>query len=257
MANPTLIKQSSAWRGFTFDELEERLLASRGLTNDSSTGRTVATAGEVTAAKAHLHRAFDLLNARYPSLWSVRRYTFDWTNGDHSIALPANVMAILGVTWKGVSLRPLQNREDYYRVLRTDEAGGDVGASGDPAYFRVTGYSDEGTADWRLVLRLHPEPNSSQEVVVEYLALSEDYSSEDEALTLYPFMQGWCLERSKELWAAENGDSAIQRVAEAERLKHEADIDRWIEGVRPAGSRMSWRYPRVVNRPGGRYRGRS
>jgi hypothetical protein len=256
IANPTLIAQSTPWRGFTFDELEERLLASRGLTNDSTTGRTVATTGEVTAAKSALRRAFDLLNARYPSLWSSRFYEFTWTSGDHSIALPANVMAILNVTWKGVSLRPM-TRDDYYRVLRSDEEGGDLGAAGDPNYFRVVGYSDEGTADWRIVMRLHPEPNTASAVVVEYLALAEDYSTETEALTLLPFMQGWCLERAKELWSAENGDSAIQRVAEAERIKHESDIDRWIEGTRPPASRMSWRYPNVVSRRGGRYRGRT
>lgn len=253
MANPTLVAQDDPWRGFTFDELEERLLASRGLTNDSSTGRTVATTGEVTAAKAHLRRAFDLLNARYPSLWSSRFYSFTWTSGDHSVALPSNVMAILNVTWKGRSLKPL-TRDDYYRLLRTDDEGGDTAATQDPNNFRVTGYADAGSADWRIVMRLHPLPASAEAVVVEYLALAGDYATESNAIPLYPFMQGWVLERAKELWSAENGDSAIQRVAEAERMKHETDIDRWIEGTRPPASRVTWKYPNVNTRRGGRYR---
>ncbi len=260
MTDPTLIAQDTPWRGFTFDEIEERLLASRGLTNDSTTGRTVATTGEVTAAKVHLKRAFDLLNARYPSLWSSRFYSFTWTSGDHSVALPANVMAILNVTWKGRSLKPL-TRDDYYRLLRTDDEGGDTAATQDPNNFRVTGFSDEdagatpGDRDWRIVMRLHPIPASGEAVVVEYLALSSDFTSvEPDPIFLYPFMQGWALERSKELWAAENGDSAIQKVAEGERLKHETDIDRWIEGTRPPASRMTWKYPNVNTRRGGRYR---
>ncbi len=260
MTNPTLIAQDTPWRGFTFDQIEERLLASRGLTNDSTTGRTVATTAEVTAAKTHLRRAFDLLSARYPSLWTDRYYSFTWTSGDHSAVLPANVMAILGVTWKGISLRPMST-EDYYKELRDDEAGGDTGAEGDPKYFRVTGFSDEnagtdpGDRDWRIAMRLHPQPSSAEAVVVQYLSLSSDFTSQEaDPIFLFPFMQGWALERAKELWSAENGDSAIQSVAEAERLKHEMDIDRWLDAGVKKATRFTWRYPNVTFRRGGRYR---
>lgn len=267
MTNPTLIAQDTPWRGFTFDQLEERLLASRGLTNDSTTGRTVASTAEVTAVQMHLRRAFDLLNADFPSLWSVQRYTVTWTAGDHSIALPANVMAILNVTYKGLSMRPL-NRVDYYRLLRSDEEGGDVStADAGPMYYRITGHSDEdagtggGDRDWRIVMRLHPAPPTSdtEQLVVEYLSLAKDYAAsttvEADPLPLHPWLQGWVLERAKELWSAENGDSAIQKVAENERMKHERSIHRWIEGIRPPSGAVKWRYPNVARRGrGGRYR---
>ena len=262
MTNPTLIAQDTPWRGFTFDEIEERLLASRGLTNDSTTNRTVATAGEVTAAKAALMRAFDLLHADFPSLWTVRTYSFAWVTGDNSIALPANVMALLNVTWGGVNLRPLP-RADYFRILRSDTEGGDVGdAATTPGYFRVTGHADAGggagSRDWRIVMRLHPAPVSTDTVEVEYLALGPDFTTsatvETDPLPLYPWLQGWVLERAKEIWAAENGDSAIQGVAEKERQRHEGSISRWIEGIRPPANRVRWRYPNVTRRRGGRYR---
>ena len=169
-------------------------------------------------------------------------------------------MAILGVTWKGLSLRPM-TREDFYRALRSDEEGGDVGATDDPKYFRITGFSDEdagvgaGDRDWRIAMRLHPVPASAEETIVEYLALSSDFTStEGDPIFLFPFMQGWALERARELWSAENGDSAIQKVAEGERLKHETDIDRWLEGTVAKASRFTWRYPNVTRRRGGRYR---
>lgn len=265
MTNPTLIAQDTPWRGFTGDELEERLLSSRGLTADSTTGRTVASTAERTAAKAHLQRSFDLLNADFPSLFTVQRYSVAWTAGDHSIALPANIMAVLSVTWGGVYLRPM-GRVDYARYRRSDDEGGDIAAASDPTHFRISGHSDEdagaggGDRDWRIVLQLHPAPPATETdtLEVEYLALAKDHfidaTTSADPLPLFPWLQGWVLERAKELWSAENGDSAIQGVAEKERAKHERSINRWIEGIRPPAGVVRWQYPVNRGRRGGRYR---
>lgn len=262
MTNPTLISQDTPWRGFTGDEILERMLASRGLTNDSTTGRTIATTAELTAGKAHLRRAFDLLNADFPSLWSVQRYSVAWVANDHSISLPANVMAVLNVTYAGVSMRPL-NRVDYYRLLRSDDEGGDVSAADNgAAFFRITGFADAGggagSRDWRISLRLHPAPQTSETLEVEYLVLARDHfvdaAESADPIPLFPWLQGWVLERGKELWAAENGDSAMGGLAEKERAKHERSINRWIEGTRPTSGTVTWRYPNAPRRRGGRYR---
>lgn len=264
MTNPLLVGQETPWRGFTGDELEERLLASRGLTNDAATGRTVAIAGEISAAQMHMRRAFDLLNADFPSLWSIQRYSVAWIANDHSIALPANVMAVLNVTFAGVSMRPL-NRVDYFRLLRPDDAGGDIGSLGSgPGYYRITGFADvdagvnPGDRDWRIALRIHPAPATTDLVEIEYIALARDHfldtDTQQDPLPLFPWLQGWVLERAKELWSAENGDSAISKVAKNERIQHERSIHRWIEGTRPASGSVTWRYPNETSQQGGRYR---
>lgn len=256
MTNPTLIAQDTPWRGFTFDEIEERLLASRGLTNDSSSGRTVATAAEVTACKAHLRRAFDLLYVEFPNLWTVRNYATTWTSGDHSIALPANTMAVLAVTFDGYNLRHM-SRDDYYRSLRSVDEGGDVAAAGRPVYYRISGHADvgSGSKDWRIVMRLHPIPSTSyagKALNVEYLAHAPAFGTETDPVNLYSFLQGWVLERAKELWSAENGDMAILQTAEKERAKHERGIASWIEGSRQMPGRLTTRYPNVSRKT--RYR---
>lgn len=261
MTNPTLISQDSAWRGFTFDGIVERLLASRGLTNDSTTGRTLATAAELEAAQIHMRRAFDFCALEFPSLWNIRTYSASWTDGDHSIALPANMMIPLAVTFGGYSLKPM-SRTDYYRLLRDDDSGGNIAADGRPTYYRITGYADadagddEGDRDWRLVCRVLPTPSSAfsdETFAVEYLALAGDYESVDsneggDPIALFPFLQSWVLERAKELWSSENGDSSIQGVAEKERAKAERSIDQFIEGTRQKTQRFTTRFPNVRRR---------
>lgn len=269
MTNPTLIGQDSAWRGFTFDRIVERVLQARGLTNDTATFPTYteANAAELLLAQECVRQSFDLLNTDFPSVWSKRSYTVTWTSGDHSIALPANVMAIVGVTMGGYPIAPI-SRDDYYRLLKADSEGGGVGTGDRPLYYRVVGYSDEdagsaeGDRDWRLVLRFYPTPANSYataELVVDYIALAGDYESVDSSegadpVALYPWMQGWVLQRAKELMAADTGDSNMQKVAREERLMHETSINTWIESATrdTSAQRMNWRYP--VKRRRRRYR---
>lgn len=260
MTNPTLIGQDSAWRGFTFDQIVERVLQARGLTADTTTypTRTEADASELELAQISVRRAFDLLNTDFPSVWSRRTYSVAWTSGDHSIALPANVMAIRGVTMGGYPLAPI-SLDDYYRLLKADSEGGGIASGDRPLYYRVSGYSDEdtGTAegdrDWRLVLRLDPAPANAYAtatLVVDYLAFAGDYEAVDsteggDPVALYPWMQGWVLERAKELMSAETGDSNLQKVSREERMIHEASINTWIEQATrdTSNQRMTWRYP--------------
>lgn len=260
MTNPTLIAQDTAWAGWTRTELQEQLLASRGLTLDATTGRTEATTAEQTDSLTAIYRALNLLTAEFPSLWVRRSYSVAWTSGDHSIALPANVMAILAVRFNGLELTPL-DRDSWQRLLRSDDEGGDVADSQDPTYYRVSGFSDEdagvdaGDRDWRVVLRLHPVPNTNDDLEVEYIALSVDVSTAADPISLFPFLQGWVLERAKEIWAAQNGDAAQAGTSEKERLKHERAINNWIEsGTRESSSRVTWKYPvRSRRRRGSRY----
>ena len=258
MTNPTLLGQDTGWAGWTFEELMERILAGRGLTMDPTTGRTPATAAEETAARDALYRAINLLPARFPSLWDIRTWTTAWVSGDHSVALPQNTMAVLAVTFDGLSMSPM-SRDDYYRLLRPDDEGGDTGDASRPTRYRVVGASDQGvgSVEWRVVMRLHPEPATDyagKQLVVQYVSLGVDVqTSETDPMPLFPFLQGWCLERGRELWAVEAGDGSMAQVAEAERMKHERDINSWIDsGTRQGSSRMRWRYPNPSR--GSRYR---
>ena len=261
MTNPSLITQDNAWRGFTFDQLVERMLQARGVTNDTTTYPTLplASAAELAGAQTAARRAFDLLNVEFPTLYATRTYTVTWTSGDHSIALPKNVMAIKAVTYGGLSLSAISD-DDYYRLLRSDEDGGDIDVSGKPTRYRVTGFSDEdassseGARDWRLVLRLLPQPAddyAALSLVVEYVALANDFESVDateggDPIALWPHLQGWCLERGKEIWFSEVGDASRMKSAETERLKHERTIASWIErATRQPTQRLTWRYPNV------------
>lgn len=264
MTNPTLITQDNAWRGFTFDQLVEQMLQRRGVTNSVATYPTLpeASAAELAGAQLAARRAFDLLNVEFPSLYAIRTYTVTWTAGDHSIALPKNVMAIKAVTYRGLSMTPLSD-DDYYRVLRSDEEGGGIAADGEPSRYRVVGFSDEdagsseGNRDWRLVLRLYPTPGtgySSGSLVVEYVALANDFESVDaseggDPIALWPHLQGWCLERATELWLTACRDSNGAKGAETERLKHERTIHSWIErATREPTQRMKWRFPHPSRR---------
>lgn len=261
MTNPTLIDQDTPWRGWTTEELQEKVLGSRGLTLDATTGRTLATTQEQADALEAIKQALALLQAEFPSLWVIRTYETTWTSGDHSIALPKNVMAILGASLAGKQLTPMK-RDDWYRLRRSDDAGGDIADSQAPTYYRVTGFSDEDTGDdagerdWRIVVRLHPVPSSDyagETFSVDYIALGLDVTEVDDPISLFPHLQGWVFQRAKELWAADNGDVAQAKTAEAERAKHERPINVWIENAsRESQSKATWTYPRRSRRT--RYR---
>lgn len=254
MTNPTLIAQDTPWAGFTLDSIVEALLAMRGLTNDSTTGRTVAITAEDTDAKRYIRGAINDLNDNFPSAYSTRFYTLaSWTADDHSIALPSNVSAVLSVTYDGYPLAPI-SRDDYYRLLRTDEEGGGLEGEGTgrPSRYRIMGFSDEdagmgaGDVDYRLVLRLFPTPTDDKELVVEYVALAPAFANDEDALPMTHTMQRWVLYRAAETWAGERGDVALLQTAERERQKVEQTLYSWFTTSRVHSSRATTRRPNVT-----------
>lgn len=253
MTNPTLLAQDTPWGGYTLDSIVESLLGMRGLTNDASTGRTVAIAAEDADCKRLIKSALDDLHAKYPSVYAIRSYTTAWTQGDHSIALPANAESLLAVTYGGLSLRPL-SRDDYFRLLRSDEEGGGLaaGLTGTPAYYRVTGVADvdagtdEGDQDYRLVVRIYPTPETADQFIAEYVATAHGFENDGDMVPLGKPFQRWCLHRAAEIWGAERGDDGLTARNERERLKVEDGLFTWLDGMRDRPSRATTRYPHVT-----------
>lgn len=252
MTNPTLIAQETPWTGFTLDSIVEALLAMRGLTNDATTGRTVAITSEDLEAKRFIREAIDDLHAKFPSVYSIQNYTVTWTAGDHSIVLPQNFASLLAVTFNGLSMAPL-SRDDYYRILRSDEEGGGVYTEdqGTPRWYRLVGIADNdagvsaGDTDYRVVLRLYPTPTEAKSLVVEYVTQAVAVANDEDTLPLTNTMQRWVLRRAAELWAGDRNDSALLQTAERERAKVEESLYSWFDGMRDRPSRLTIRYPHV------------
>lgn len=255
MTNPTLLAQETPWPGYTLDSIVEAMLGFRGLTNDSTTGRTVATAAEDADCKRLIKSAIDDLHAQFPSSWNIRSYTVTWVSGDHSIALPADCSSLLAVTYAGLSLRPI-GRDDYYRLLRSDAEGGGVGTAetGKPAYYRVTGVTDAdagtdpGDTDYRLVLRIYPTPDDAEELVVEYVASAYEFANDEDTIPLTKACQRWVLQRAVEMWGTEAGDPALIQRAFLERQKVEQTLFTWFDSLRDRPSRVRTRPPHVYRR---------
>lgn len=252
MTNPTLIAQGTPWGGFTLDSIVEAILNMRGLTNDSSKRYTLATTAEDADVKRVVYEAIGELQDKFPSAWSVQFYTATWTAGDHSIALPSNLSAPLAVTYNGFPLAPI-SRDDYYRLLRSDEEGGGlVGeGSGRPNWYRLMGYSDEdagsgaGDVDYRLVMRLFPTPDDTEQLVVEYLALAAAIANDEDALPMTHTMQRWVKSRAAEILASERGDGNLLRNVERERQKVEDTLHAWFTASKVHASRVTTRRPNV------------
>lgn len=253
MTNPTLIAQETAWTGWTEDEIVEAVLKPKGLTNDASTGRTVATASESSEAKRYVREAADELHAMLSNVFAFRWYETTWTAGDHSIALPADVGSVLQVSYAGFNLRPI-TRDDLARLQRSDEEGGGIDgeATGQVGYYRVAGFSDEdagataGDRDWRLVLRIYPAGDAAETLKVNYIALAPALTVGADPLPWLPTMQRWIRLRAGEIWAADQGDVAQGSAQERERAKVEVTLHSWLEAMREMPSRARTRLPHVT-----------
>lgn len=253
MTNPTLIAQDTPWDGFTLDSIVEALLKPFGLTNDATTGRTLASTAEDADARRYIKQAIDDLHARFPNTWSTRLYTTTWTAGDHSILLPANCEGIFAVTLGGRPLDPL-SRDDYLRILKTDAQGGgvDLGTAARPAGYRVTGFADNdplttsGATDYRLVLRIYPTPSAADTLVVEYAACAPQFANAGDDVPLARPLQRWVLYRALEMWSSDVNNGASLASAERERAKVEETLHSWFDSYQDRPSRATTRYPRVT-----------
>lgn len=253
MANPTLIAQDNPWAGFTLDSIVEALLGMRGLTNDTTTGRTPASTADDADARRFVRSAMDDFHAKFPSLWSTQFYTATWTANDHSINLPANCQSVIAVTFDGYPLDPW-SRDDRYRAERPAALGGGFESvpSTRPGAWRVMGYADadSGTAagqqDYRQVLRLFGTPTTAGTLIVEYVALGALVDNATDKLPIGRPIQRWVLYRSGEMWGSERGDDALLQKSLGERAKAEDTLHSWFDGMRDRPTRATTAYPRVI-----------
>lgn len=240
MADPTLINNVTPYTGFTLQQITERLLASRGMTLDSTTMRTVAITSEETDAYTRIRRAFTLASAKYPGLFFVQEYSVAWTAGNTMIYLPANVQNILYVNYKGRPCRELTRkmRANILDGLNTSNEQ-QFKISGDIVYWHARGLTDIGAAnapEYRVVLELLPHPASTDTEIVtigynaKAPALPSSASNQkDDVLPANEPLQEWILRRAQELWAADEGDATTREIAISERQVIEMDLDEIVE----------------------------
>jgi hypothetical protein len=253
MANPTLVAQDDAWGGWTHSQILDEILRPFGLTNDSTTDRVEASADEVELARDALRLASGYFHAKWTSLWARRLYTVTWTVGDHSIALPADVLAIKRVYFGGYPLDPL-SLEDRTRLANNDDSGNDWKIEGDtrPRYYYISGITDTNADQTAFapVLRLVIEPDAADELVIEYTARSKAYLSADDAdiLSIAPLFQDWLAQRGVEILASRLGPArTVADSAMMERAKIEDVIQDYLEGTGEFPDRLRWDFPPVAS----------
>ena len=254
MANPVLVTQETPWSGFTVDSAVEAVLRTRGMSNDAATALTPAQAWDDADVRRCLRQAVDELFAKYPNTYSVRTYTAAWTSGDHSIALPAGAEA--GVFAVRLGGRPLDvlSRNDYERILKTDEQGGGVaeGTAERPFGWRIVGFTDAdagtdpGDVDYRAVLRIYPTPTGTPSLEVDYATVAPALAVGGDTLPMSRPLQRWVVYRATEMWASERGDAALVGGTERQRIQTEETLHSWFDLYRDRPTRATTRYPRVT-----------
>lgn len=247
MANPTLVSTETPYSGWTLAQIVERLLSAFGLTEDSTTGRTVASVEESAQARAFVRRAFTALNGKFPSIWSIREFSGTWVAGDHSVTLPSNCRSVLYVIWDGLPLDPL-TRDDELRIKNARSAAGAEQATKlgtAPSAYRTTGFTSAGL----LVVRLFDTPAEAKTYEVGYNALSPALTVDATALPTMASFQEWVLEKAKELWASELGDTVQLKLSQGQLARIEQDLIPDTEAMLEVPHRFKWRYPN----PAGRY----
>lgn len=260
MANPTLVGSETPHAGFTVAQAAEEVLKAAGLTNDATTGRTVADVAQAAEALVCVRRAVDALFTRYPNLYAIRTVSGTWVSGDHSLALPANVGQPLTVRYNGVDLRPW-SRDDLERSRRPTDQGGGVATedSGRPEGYRLTGYATEAApgGGHTQVLRLYPTPAgtfAAQGYEVDFVAMGPALTALTATLPIWPTLQTWVVAQAKQFWAAPRNYSAGVKSAALEQAQAENVFEGWIEsGMREHPSRVTWRRPNPTTKRASRY----
>lgn len=253
MADPTLISNVSAYSGFTLDQITERLLASRGMTLDSTTMRTPVIATESTDAYNRIRRSFSLFVARFPGVYTIQKYNTTWTLNDTMLALAANLRDIVYVEWDGRPLRRINRlmRQNIHNGRDASSNAQVLDVAGDPLYYDEVGLANVGTAsapDYRLVIEILPHPSTSKTLTVCYNAKapalpSTGATDKDDPLPINEPFQEWVLRRAQELWAADEGDQVTREMAMQERANIELDIDEMIDANMDAPSVILPEYP--------------
>lgn len=255
MANPTLVGSETPYSGFTVAQIVERLLATRGLTEDATTGRTVATSDDSAQARVFVRRAVNALNGTFPSVWSIREATGTWIAGDSMIALPQNARAALYVLFDGVPLRAI-NRDDDLRNRTQNVSNGVAGQLKTGAgveFYRTVGFTSLSGTDKRPVIQLFATPPEAKSYIIGYNAKAPALTTDADAMPMMDSFQEWVLIKARELWATEVNDTVTKQVAMADLARQEQAMIPELESMLEAPKRMRWRYP---NRAGFLQRGR-
>lgn len=251
MANPTLISNVTPYKGFTLLEIAERLLATRGMTLDSTTMRTVAIASDQTDAYNRIRRAFDLCARRFPGVFFIQKYSTTWVQNDTLLSLPANCQAPLYVNYDGKTLRRM-TRVQRQNILDGIQSGSQTfKMAGDPMYYHIAGIANEASAnppDYRLVIELLPHPADAKTIEIGYNArapqlVSATAGDTDDYLPVDQILQEWILRRAMMLWGADSGDTLTIDVASAELKVLELDMDEISEANLDAPTAIYPEYP--------------
>lgn len=242
MANPTLVGAVTPYAGFTVAQIVERLLSTFGLTEDSSTGRTVATTEESAQARVFVRRAVSMLNGKFPSIWSIRETTGTWTAGDHSLAMPSDCRSILYVVFDGLPLVAM-TRDDELRNMQANAADGTAQSpktgDGNVLLYRTTGVTSANL----IVVRLYDTPAEAKTYSIVYNTLAPALTTDASAMPMMTQFQEWVLAKARELWASELNDLIAKSAAVGDLRTIEADLIPDTEAMLEVPHRMKWRFP--------------
>lgn len=247
MANPTLVGNVTPWVGFTLATLCERLLATFGLTEDSTTGRTVASTEEAAQGRVFIRRAVSMLNGRWPSIWSIRTVTGTWTAGDHSVQLPTQCRSILYMLWDGAPLTAI-SRDDELRNLTPNLSSGVAGTlktGTGVKFYRTTGYV---SGQQSPVVRLYATPTEAKTYEVCFNTLAPGLTVDGDYLPMMAQFQEWVLAKARELWASELNDAPTKQGALVDLKRIEDDLIPDTEAMQEIPHRFKWRYPNQAGR---------
>ena len=246
MANPTLVSTETPFTGFTVAQIVERLLATFGLTEDSTTGRSPASTENSAQARVFVRRAVSMLSGRFPHVFSIRESSGTWVANDHSVAMPSNCKAVLYFLFDGLPLQAI-SRDDELRILNPNSAAGVAQApktGTDVMFYRVTGFTSAGL----LVLRLYATPGEAKAYTVVYNSLAPALTSDAAEMPMSTQFQEWVLAKARDLWASELNDITAKRSAQADLGEIEKTLIPDLEAMLERPTRLKWRYPNTAGR---------
>lgn len=243
MANPTLATQVAPYLGWTVAQAVEALLLTRGMTEDATTGRTVATASESAAARSRLRRAVAALHQEFPGYFATRIYTVTWTAGEHSILLPSDVANPLHVKIGGVPLRHLDD-EAWLRDTPSDDEGrtesNQVRTATTPRYYRISGVD---STTFYPVLRIYEAPSEADTLEVKYVSKAPALTTDASTLPYSTEFQEWILYKARLIWASDENDRVTKQNALEDLQMQTSVVLDAMEGTRENRSTARWRFP--------------
>lgn len=250
MSNPTLTTQVTPYTGWTLATAVETLLATRGLSEDSTSGRTIATATESADARRRIRRAVADLHLSFPGIYSDRTYTIAaWTVGDHSAQLPSDFGSIRWVEWGGVPLVPLDDEarlRDLTSVAGGRSATDQIQSTSRVRYYRVEGVDSTNSIP---VIRLYEQPTEAEECKIRYISRAPQLTTDASVLPYDPVIQEWIISKARALWAADEPDQIIMAAADKGMRESADKVDTLQQGSHEKRSAFRWKFPA----PGARY----